>query len=106
MMQGKVADGRAIIPVTFLLTEQPNFSIGFVIDTGFNEHLTLPQQAIGAMNLPLYSTMQARLADGSSVLWPIHLATIMWGSEERIWLTDNNFKTLTPNPSPRAGEGS
>jgi clan AA aspartic protease len=84
MMQGKVADGRATIPVTFLLPEQPNFSIGFVIDTGFNEHLTLPQQAISAMNLPLYSTMQARLADGSSVLLPIHLATIVWGSEERI----------------------
>jgi predicted aspartyl protease len=45
-MQGKAVDGRATIPVTFLLPEQPNFSIGFVVDTGFNEHLTLPQQAI------------------------------------------------------------
>jgi predicted aspartyl protease len=46
VIQGKVADGRATIPVTFLLPEQPKFSILFVLDTGFNEHLTLPQQAI------------------------------------------------------------
>jgi clan AA aspartic protease len=84
VIQGKVADGRATIPVTFLLPEQPNFSIGFVIDTGFNEHLTLPQHAISAMNLPLYSTMQARLADGSTALLPIHLATILWDSEEKM----------------------
>jgi predicted aspartyl protease len=34
------------------------------------------------MNLSLYSTMQARLANGSAVLLPIHLATILWDSEE------------------------
>jgi clan AA aspartic protease len=84
VIQGKVADGRATIPVTFLLPEQPKFSILFVLDTGFNEHLTLPQQAISAMNLPSYSTMQARLADGSLVLLPIHLATLGWDSEEKI----------------------
>jgi clan AA aspartic protease len=83
MMQGRVVQGRATIPIMFLLPEQPNFSIGFVIDTGFNDHLTLPQQAVNAMNLQLYSSMLARLADGREVLVPIHVATIIWNAEEK-----------------------
>ncbi len=54
MIYGKVIDGRAIVPVLFRLPSQPDFSLDFVIDTGFNDHLTLPPQAVSAMNLPLY----------------------------------------------------
>ena len=68
MISGRLVDGKATVPVRFRLPGQPDFSINFVIDTGFNDYLTLPPQAVSAMNLPLYSSTSARLADGSETL--------------------------------------
>ena len=76
MIYGRLVDGRAIAPVIFRLPGQPDFSLDFVIDTGFNGYLTLPVQAISAMNLPLYSSTPIKLADGSEALSAIHLATV------------------------------
>ncbi|MFP4103921.1 clan AA aspartic protease [Coleofasciculus sp.] len=84
MIYGRLIDGKAIVPVVFRLPTQPDFSLDFIIDTGFNDHLTLPPQAVSAMNLPLYSSTQARLADGSEALLSIHLATIVWDNLEKI----------------------
>ena len=84
MIYGRFIDGKAIVPVIFRLPLQPDFSLDFVIDTGFNDHLTLPPQAVSAMNLPLYSSTPARLADGSEALLPIHLATIVWDNIEKV----------------------
>ena len=84
MIYGRFIDGKAIVPVIFRLPLQPDFSLDFVIDTGFNDHLTLPPQAVSAMNLPLYSSTPARLADGSEALLPIHLVTIVWDNIEKV----------------------
>ncbi len=84
MIYGRLIDGKATVAVMFRLSGQPDFSINFVIDTGFNDYLTLPPQAVSAMNLPLYSSTQARLADGSETLLSIHLATIVWDNLEKI----------------------
>ena len=35
MIYGKVINSRVIIPVVFRLPSQPDFSLDFVIDTGF-----------------------------------------------------------------------
>jgi predicted aspartyl protease len=43
--------------VEFLLSQNTILSIEFVVDTGFNGYLTLPVSAVGAMNLPLFSTI-------------------------------------------------
>ena len=51
MISGRLIDGKATIPAIFRLPTQPDFSLNFIIDTGFNDHLTLPPQAISAMNL-------------------------------------------------------
>jgi len=83
MIYERLIDGKATVPVMFRLPGQPDFSINFVIDTGFNDYLTLPPQAISAMNLPLYSSTPARLADGSETLLSIHLATIVWDNLEK-----------------------
>ena len=56
----------------------------FVIDTGFNDYLTLPIQAVSAMNLPLYSSIPARLADGNEALLSVHSATIIWDDVEKV----------------------
>ena len=52
-----------------------------MIDTGFNGYLTLPSQAVAALNLPLESTIVAKLADGSESEIPIHLAEIRWNDQ-------------------------
>lgn len=67
-----------------MLPEKPSFGIDFVVDTGFNDYLTLPPQAISIMNLPLYSSVPVKLADNSESLPPIHIATILWNAEEKM----------------------
>ena len=84
MIYGRLVDGRAIAPVIFRLPGQTDFSLDFVIDTGFNGYLTLPVQAVNAMNLPLYSSIPARFADGSEALLAIHLATVVWDDVEKV----------------------
>lgn len=83
MIDGRLIAGRATVPVIFRLPGQPDFSLDFVIDTGFNGYITLPPQAVSAMNLPLHSTIPAILADGSQVLSSIHLTTIVWDNVEK-----------------------
>ena len=83
-MQGKIINGRPNIQVIFLLPRQPSFGIDFVVDTGFNDYLTLPPQAISVMNLPLHSSVSARLADNSKSILQIYLATILWNEEEKV----------------------
>jgi clan AA aspartic protease len=84
MIYGRLIDRKAIVPVIFRLPQQPDFSLDFVIDTGFNDYLTLPIQAVNAMNLPLYSSIPARFADGSEALLAIHLATVVWDDVEKV----------------------
>jgi clan AA aspartic protease len=84
MIYGRLIGGKATVPVIFRLPEQPDFSLDFVIDTGFNGYLTLPPQAVNAMNLPPRASTPATLADGSQVLFSIHLATIIWDNLEKI----------------------
>jgi len=84
MIYGRLIDHKAIAPVIFRLPGQPDFSLNFVIDTGFNGYLTLPVQAVSAMNLPLYSSTSIKLADGSEALSAIHLATVVWDDVEKV----------------------
>jgi predicted aspartyl protease len=65
MIIGKFIDKKIIITVWFLLSKDTVLSIEFVVDTGFNGYLTLPVSAVGAMNLPLFSTTITILADGT-----------------------------------------
>jgi clan AA aspartic protease len=95
MIVGEFVDGKAILPVNFCLGEQPELTISFVVDTGFNDCLTLPPAAVAAMNLPLYSSTVARLADGSRSSIPIYLAKIKWdGQEEFVTVLATGVKPL------------
>jgi len=84
MIHGRIIDARATVPVVFRLPGQPDFSLNFVVDTAFNGYLTLPIQAVSAMNLLLHSSAPIKLADGSESLTAIHLATVMWDGVEKI----------------------
>lgn len=81
-MTGQVVSLHALLPVTFRLTGQPDFTIDFVVDTGFTGALTLPLAAVTAMGLPFLEDMRASLATDDEVWLPVHLATIIWDGSE------------------------
>ena len=72
MITGKVSDGRATVPVTFKMPDRPDFSIEFVIDTGFTGSLCLPPEAIAVLGLPFQYEVPANLANNSNVFLSTH----------------------------------
>ena len=58
--------------------DKTELAIDFVVDTGFNDYLTLPPQAVAALNLTLDSIGTMRLADGSISSISIYVAEINW----------------------------
>jgi clan AA aspartic protease len=84
MILGKFLDRRVVLPINFCLMNDTDLIINCVVDTGFNDYLTLPPQAVAAMELPFNSTTIARLADGRKYSIPIHLARIRWNNCEEV----------------------
>lgn len=85
MITGRVENRHALLPVLFRFPNLPDVSIEFVVDTGFTDALCLPAAAVTAMGLPFGFNFPASLADGSSVMLPVHEATIVWeGAERRV----------------------
>ncbi len=82
-MRGVTIRRQATLPVTFRLPGQPDFTLEFVVDTGFTEFLTLPPATVAAMNLPFVYQRQASLADDSAITIAVHQATILWSGIER-----------------------
>ena len=82
MTAGKVHSRRPLLPVTFRLTGQPDLIIEFQIDTGFNDYLTLPPQAIAAMGLPYFYQDYANLPDDSVIKTDVYVAVIVWDGLE------------------------
>ena len=78
MMTGMVSQRRAMMPVTFRLPNQPDLTIEFIVDTGFNDYLTLPPAAVAAMGLPFLTRTYADLADGTTVAMNVYIAAIVW----------------------------
>jgi clan AA aspartic protease len=80
---GIVKNGRATVDIIFRLPNQPDFTIEFVIDTGFTEFISLPPAAVTLLGFPFVYNIYANLADNSNVILPVHQATIIWNGEER-----------------------
>ncbi len=83
MISGIVKNGRATVSIIFRLPNQPDFTIEFIIDTGFTEFFSLPLEAVSLLGFPFVYNMYANLADNSNILLPVHQATIVWNGEER-----------------------
>ena len=81
MTQGRVVNFQARVEVTFRLTNLPDVTIEFVVDTGFEGALTLPIIAVEALNLPYYTDLYANLADDSVTKTNVHRANILWDGE-------------------------
>lgn len=79
MISGVVtANGEAIIRLELLGPDGGRREIEAVMDTGFNGFLTLPNDVISALGLPLAGDRRATLADESEVSMDMHLAHIIW----------------------------
>lgn len=78
MIQGSVVGNQARVNLTICPPGQSEIQIECVVDTGFEGTLTLPPEAVAALNLPYITRIKANLADDSNVMTRVHLATIVW----------------------------
>jgi clan AA aspartic protease len=88
---GKVVNLHALLPVNILHAEG-RLLVEFVIDTGFTGFLSLPQSAVDGLELPYAFEQPADLADGSTIVIPVHDVRIHWQGEEitvRVLATGN-----------------
>ena len=83
MATGFVENQHALLPITFVQPHSPNLSIEFVVDTGFTGFLTLPPEAVRALQLPYLEDIAANLADDTNVALAVHVATIRWNGTQR-----------------------
>jgi clan AA aspartic protease len=85
VIHGTVVGLQARINVRLRSPERADFEfeIECVIDTGFEGTLTLPFDVVAALKLPYVTRINANLADNSSVLTRLHLATLIWHGVER-----------------------
>ncbi|BAZ14229.1 hypothetical protein NIES4071_60690 [Calothrix sp. NIES-4071] len=83
MISGIVTDGRATVALTFRIPNRPNIDIGFVIDTGFTDEICLPSEAVSLLGFPFKYAQRANLANNTTVVLPVHEATILWNGKER-----------------------
>jgi clan AA aspartic protease len=84
MITGTVSAFReAIIRLVVRGPQGQEQQIEAVIDTGFNGSLTLPSALVSMLALPFRRRGRAQLADGSSSLFDIFEATVVWDGQPR-----------------------
>ncbi|MFM9959933.1 MAG: clan AA aspartic protease [Planctomycetaceae bacterium] len=85
MMTGVVTDQfEAVVTLTVLGSGQTE-SCDAVIDTGFTDWLTLPPSMVNDLELRRISSGKVALADGSSRIFEIYQADILWsGRKQRV----------------------
>lgn len=82
MITGRVIGLQARLDLVIRVPSQPDLTIEFVVDTGFEGALTLPSAAVSALGLPYLIDIAAHLADDSSSQVAAHQATILWDGRE------------------------
>lgn len=84
MIQGVVTpDREAVIRLVVRGSQGQEHEVEAVIDTGFNDYLTLPPDLVTALGLPFAAPTQATLADGSVAQMNYHRATVVWDGAPR-----------------------
>lgn len=84
MIQGIV--NAALEPTIELYVGQPDAqprTIRAIIDTGFNDYLTLPAATVAELKLPLAMPTEATLADDRVVQANCYRARVTWDGQER-----------------------
>ena len=85
MIRGEVtASLDAVIPIQLRGTEGVQREILAVLDTGFNDYLTLPLFLIHELGLAFGYTMDVHMADQRIVPTDIYPIYVKWQGEDRI----------------------
>ena len=79
MIHGQVNANQEII-LSFQVRgpNERTADIESALDTGFNGFLTLPPELVSVLQLPFWETSEFTLADGNSVAFNVHIATVLW----------------------------
>jgi clan AA aspartic protease len=80
---------EAILPVV-VKSDITTQLVDAVIDTGFSGFLTLPSKVIAALNLPWKGRDIATLGDGTSCIFDVYIAIVIW---------DGQYRTIDINES-------
>jgi clan AA aspartic protease len=99
VISGIVTAGHAIVTVMLRTPNRADIPIQFVVDTGFNDELCLPSEAVALLQLRFKYALPANLANNSQVTLPVHEATIVWNGEER------EVNVLATGQKPLLGAG-
>jgi clan AA aspartic protease len=83
VITGTVVGLQAKISLTLCPPGRSDISIDCVVDTGFEGALTLPPDVVSDLQLPYLTQISANLANDSSVMTRLYLATIIWQGVER-----------------------
>jgi clan AA aspartic protease len=78
VIHGYVVGLQPCVNVTFRRVGQPDITIEFVVDTGFEGALVLPDAAVAALGLPVHQRVISKLADGSRRMTDVYRTTIDW----------------------------
>lgn len=90
MMRGIVNQScEAILPIVLKNNEKTQFTDA-VIDTGYSGFLTLPSEIIIALDLAWKGRDIATLGDGTSCIFEVYIADIIW---------DGQYRTIDINES-------
>ncbi|MBW4583243.1 MAG: clan AA aspartic protease [Tildeniella nuda ZEHNDER 1965/U140] len=90
MMYGSVNQScEAILPVV-VKNDTKTQLVDAVIDTGFSGFLTLPSSTITALNLTWKGRDVATLGDGTSCIFEVYIAAVIW---------DGQYRTIDINES-------
>ena len=94
MMIGKVNQScEATLPIVVKNSAKTQF-MDAVIDTGFSGFLTLPSDVIIALDLIWKGRDIATLGDGTSCIFEVYIAQVIWDGEYRT--IDINESETTP----------
>ena len=96
-LRGRVSNLHAVLPVTMRLQGQPDISLDFGVDTGFDGALSLPTAAVVAMKLPFLEVIRVSLANEMDVMVSVHVATILWQGVEK------HVRVLASGKRPKLG---
>jgi len=83
-------NGEAMLRIVVGALGTQRLVVDAVIDTGYTGSLTLPPSAITTLNLTWLGSEEGILGDGSTQMFDVYSATIIW---------DGEFKTIKVNES-------
>ena len=79
MIEGAVnAAFEAVVILPLQGPDRQSLEVDAVVDTGFDDYLTLPTSVIRELGLTFRTTRRAILADGSAVELHVYNVTVIW----------------------------